>query len=351
MANLVAFGCEDLGQAVAAAGAALRYVKETQRRALDHVTTLSTRSPTDVLVLDGVTRRNLELVENLQDGTRRGTLLSVLDLTRTAMGSRSMRDWILRPLVELERIQDRLDAVEELAFRTVERGSLRDHLGAVQDVERLLGRITLGTASPRDLTALGSSIRSLLRVREVAAGFDAPLTRSLAKDIDAPLDLADEIEGTINDPPPASVRDGGVVRDGVDAELDELRSIAHGGRTTIASIEERERERTGIASLKVRFNRVFGYYIEVSKSNLPLVPADYVRKQTIAGGERFVTPELKEYEDKVLRADERILACEARIFEALRLRAAGEARQAPGHGPSRSLGGRSCRPGRDGVPV
>ncbi|MFI5005873.1 MAG: DNA mismatch repair protein MutS [Solirubrobacterales bacterium] len=324
--TLEAFGCEALPRATAAAGAALRYVRETQKRDLTHVTGLATRGREDVLVIDGLTRRNLELVESMTDGGRRGTLLDVLDQTRTAMGARALREWILRPLVELERIQDRLDAVEELAFRTIERGRLIGALAGVQDMDRILGRITLGTASPRDLGALAASLRAVALVPELLAELLAPLTRSTVKDLDPPLDVASAIEATLVDTPPATLREGGFVRDGVDKVLDDLRATSRGGRSTIAAIEERERARTGIASLKVRFNRVFGYYIEVSKSNLALVPADYIRKQTIAGGERFMTPELKEHEDKVLTADERILEREAQIFEELRARTAAAAR-------------------------
>ncbi len=327
VASLAAFGCEDLPRAVAAAGAALRYVRETQKRDLAHVTSLVTRAATDALAIDGLTRRNLELVESQLDGGRRGTLLAILDETCTAMGSRLLREWVLRPLVERERIQDRLDAVEEMAFRVIERGRLRDAFSKVQDLDRILGRVALGTSSPRDLHALASSLRAVPEAEAALSEGLAPLPRSLAKDLAPPLEVAALIEARLVDPPPASVREGGVIREGVDPELDELREVSRGGRTTIAAIEERERARTGIASLKVRFNRVFGYYIEISKSNLGLVPADYVRKQTIAGGERFITPELKEYEDKVLRADERILECETRLFEELRASVASQSRR------------------------
>jgi DNA mismatch repair protein MutS len=326
-ANLEAFGCEARPLAASAGGAALRYVRETQKRELVHVSSLETRQGGDAMVVDALTRRNLELVESLSDGTARGTLLEVLDHTRTAMGTRELRQWILRPLVEVARIQDRLDAVEELAFRTLERGRLRDRMADVQDLERIVGRVSVGTAGPRDLMALACSLRALVGAREALEELQAPLVRGEVKRMDPPLDVAADVEATLVESPPASLRDGGAIRDGVDAELDEVREISHGGRTTIAAIEERERSRTGIASLKVRFNRVFGYYIEVSKANLGLVPADYVRKQTIAGGERFITPELKEYEDKVLRADERILAREAEIFAALQGRVAGQARR------------------------
>jgi len=327
VATLEAFGCEGLPRATAAAGAALRYLRETQKRDLTHVTTLVTRTAQDVLAIDWLTRRNLELVESLADGSRRGTLVDVLDHTKTAMGGRALRDWILRPLVEMERIQDRLDAVEELAFRALDRGRLRDALARVQDLARILGRITLGTAGPRDLVALGTSLQALPAAAEALGECLAPLMRRGLKELDPPLDLASDIERTLVPDPPALVREGGFVRDGVDPELDELRHTSRGGRETIAAIEERERARTGIASLKVRFNRVFGYYIEVSRSNLALVPADYVRKQTIAGGERFITPELKQHEDRVLRADELIAAREQRLFEELRERLAGAARR------------------------
>jgi len=325
--SLEAFGCEGLPRATAAAGAALRYIRETQKRDLTHVTSLTTRGAGDLLIIDSVTRRNLELTESMADGSRRGTLLDVLDHTRTPMGARLLRDRILRPLVELERIQDRLDAVEELAFRALDRGRLRETLGGVQDLDRILGRVTLGTAGPRDLVALASSLRALPGAAEALAECLAPLVRRLLKDLDPPLDLAEKVEKTLVDEPPALLREGGVIRDGVDPELDELRSTSRGGRATIAAIEERERERTGISNLKVRFNRVFGYYIEVSKTNLGLVPDDYIRKQTIANGERYITPELKEHEERVLRADELILEHEARLFEALREQVAAAAKR------------------------
>ncbi len=325
--TLEAFGCERSPAATAAAGAALRYVRDTQKRELGHVTTLRARHPGDALVIDALTRRNLELVENLADGGRRGTLLDVLDDTRTPMGSRLLREWILRPLVQREPILDRLDAVEELAFRSIERGRFRDALQGVQDMDRILGRISLGTSGPRDLVALARSLRALPSAGDALLECVAPLTRSELKGLAPPLDVAEEIERILVSDPPAGLKDGGVVRDGVDPELDELREASHGGKSTIAAIEERERQRTGIASLKVRFNRVFGYYIEVTRSHLGQVPDDYVRKQTIAGGERFITPELKQHEDKVLRAEERIQVREAEIFEALRQRVAGDARR------------------------
>jgi len=325
VATLEAFGCESLPLATAAGGAALRYLRHTQKRNLGHVNSLRTREQTDVLEIDTTSRRNLELVENLADGGRRATLLSVLDETCTAMGSRQLRQWILRPLVHVEPIQDRLDGVEELAFRTVERGRFRELMTGVQDLDRILGRVILGAAGPRDLAALARSLRVLPAAQQSLDECLAPLVRRELKYVEPPLHLADDIEATLVEEPPLSLREGGFVRDGFDPELDELRQVSHGGRATVAAIEARERKRTGISSLKVRFNRVFGYFIEVRKANLALVPSDYVRKQTVAGGERFVTPELKEHETKILRADERIRERELEIFEALRGRVAASA--------------------------
>ncbi len=327
VATLLAFGCDSLPQATAAAAAALRYVRETQKRPLGHVTSLQTRSGEDALFIDSLTRRNLELVENQADGGRAGTLLQTLDATRTAMGARLLKQWLLRPLLHVPEIQDRLDAVEELAFRTLERGRLREALGGIQDLERLLGRVTLGTAAPRDLQALARSLLAAPAAEAALQELAAPLLRRLLKDLEPPTDVAELVLARLADEAPASLKDGGVFRDGVDAELDELRGTSRGGKSTIAAIEARERERTRIPSLKVRFNRVFGYYIEVSKPNLPQVPADYVRKQTVAGGERFITPELKEYEEKVTSADERILAREAFLFGALLAQVGGAAQR------------------------
>ncbi|HKC57295.1 MAG TPA: DNA mismatch repair protein MutS, partial [Vicinamibacterales bacterium] len=237
---------------------------------------------------------------------------------------RLLRAWLLRPLMSLERIQDRLDAVEELAFRATDRGRFREVLKTVHDMERLVGRVALGTAGPRDVVALRQSIASIPRLRLMLDQVQAPLLRSLLAELDDLADVRDLIERTLIDEPGAFARDGGFTRDGVDPGLDELKTISRSGRQVIAEMEDRERARTGIGSLKVRFNRVFGYYIEISKSNLRAVPADYQRKQTIAGGERFTTPALKEYEEKVLGADERILERELEIFESLRKAVAAE---------------------------
>jgi DNA mismatch repair protein MutS len=322
--GLEGFGLDRHPAAVAAAGALVHYLRGTQKVDLAHVRSIAFRQRADSLLIDPTTLKHLEIVEGAEGG-RSGSLLEELDATVTSMGSRLLRAWLLRPLVALEPIRDRLDAVEELAFRTTDRGKFREAIKAVQDLERMVARAALGTAGPRDLVGLKLSLAVVPRLRAVLAELQAPLLRSLISALDDLADLRQAIERTLIDDPPALARDGGFARDGVDAELDELRAISRSGKQVIAEMEERERARTGIASLKVRFNRVFGYYIEVSKSNLRAVPADYHRKQTIAGGERFITPALKEYEEKVLGADERILERELDLFERLRAVVAAEA--------------------------
>ncbi|MGE5358375.1 MAG: DNA mismatch repair protein MutS [Bacteroidales bacterium] len=322
--GLEGFGLEGHPAAVRAAGALVEYLRDTQKVELSHVRTVTFRPTADHLVLDAITLKHLELIQGM-DGERAGSLLDEVDRTVTSMGGRLLRSWLLRPLLSLEPIRDRLDAVEDFAFRSTERGKFRETLKSVQDLERLAGRAALGTAGPRDLVALQRSLAMIPRVRAVLDALQAPLVRSLLSEIDDLVDVRDDIEATLVEEPGALVRDGGYVRDGADAEIDDLRSISRSGKRVIAEMEEQERARTGISSLKIRYNRVFGYYIEVSKSNLHAVPADYQRKQTIATGERYVTPALKEYEEKVLGADERILEREVQIFEALRGRVAEQA--------------------------
>jgi DNA mismatch repair protein MutS len=322
--SLQGFGLDGRVAAVRAAGALVHYLRDTQKADLAHVREISFRTGADCLLIDPTTLRTLEVIE-AADGGRSGSLLHELDRTITPMGGRLVRAWLLRPLVAIERIQDRLDAVEEFAFRSTERAKLRETFKAIHDVERLVARAALGTAGPRDLVSLRQSIAAIPRVRLLLDDFQAPLMRSLIAELDDLADVKGDLERTLLDEPPAAARDGGVVRDGIDPELDDLRDISRSGKQRIAEMEESERARTGISSLKIRYNRVFGYYIEVSKSNLANVPDDYHRKQTVAGGERFITPGLKEYEEKVLGADERILEREVEIFEALRGRVAAEA--------------------------
>jgi len=322
--GLEGYGLEGRQTAVQAAGALVSYLRDTQKADLAHVRAISYRTSSDSLIIDPITLKHLEVLVGSEGGPQ-GSLLHEIDRTITSMGGRLLRAWLLRPLCALERIRDRLDAVEELAFRSTERGKFRETLKSVHDLERLIGRIALGTAGARDLVSLRQSLDAVPRVTLLLDQCQAPLMQSLLAELDDLADVRALIERTLIDEPPAVVRDGGFTRDGVDPALDELKSISRSGRRVIAEMEEQERARTGISSLKVRFNRVFGYYIEISKSNLHLVPTDYLRKQTIAGGERFTTTPLKEYEEKVLGADQRILAREIEIFEALRSSVAAEA--------------------------
>ena len=315
--GLEGFGLEQKPAAVRAAGALVHYLRTTQKADLAHVRAIAYRQRADALLIDPTTLRHLEIVQG-SEGGREGSLLEELDRTVTSMGSRTLRGWLLRPLVALDPIRDRLDAVEDLAFRATERGKLRDALKGVQDLERLVARAAMGTAGPRDLVGLKQSLSLIPRLRTLLADLHAPLLRSLASELDDLTDVRDRIESALIDDPPVLAREGGFTRDGLDPEIDDLRGISRSGKQIIAEMEERERQRTGIASLKIRYNRVLGYYIEISKSNLHAVPTDYHRKQTIAGGERFITPALKEYEEKVVGADERIVERELELFEQLR---------------------------------
>ena len=303
--------------AVRAAGGLVQHLRDTQKAQLQHFRTLEFRTRADHLVVDAATFEHLEIVEGAE-GRRDGSLLAEVDLTGTPMGGRLLRAWLLRPLAAREAIAHRLDAVEDLLRQVAVRARLRADLARVQDLERLIARVALGTAGPRDLAALGRSVGVVPAVRADAAELRAPLIAAQLAGFDELRDVHDRISATLVDDPPALARDGGSIRDGVDGDLDELRGIARGARHSIAAMETAERERTGIASLKIRFNRVFGYFIEVSAANLHAVPDDYHRKQTIANGERYVTPALKEYEEKALGADERLLDREQEIFDGLR---------------------------------
>ena len=324
VAGLEGFGLEGHRAAIMAAGALVQYLQDTQKVDLQHVRRVAFHSRADHLQIDPTTFRHLEVVESAEGG-RVGSLLGEIDRTATSMGGRLLRTWLQRPLNDLTRIQDRLDAVEELAFRNTERAKLQDTLRAVHDLERLIARVALGAAGPRDLVGLRQSVATIPRVRMLLADLQAPLIRSLLAELDDVVDVREAIETTLVDEPPALARDGGCIRDGVHPELDDLRSVSRNAKQLIAAMEQAERARTGITSLKVRYNRVFGYYIEVSKSNLAAVPEDYQRKQTVATGERFITPALKDYEQRALGADERILEKEQVLFDALRAQVAGEA--------------------------
>ncbi|HEX6107437.1 MAG TPA: DNA mismatch repair protein MutS [Gemmatimonadales bacterium] len=312
-------GPED-GGAVGAAGALLRYLSDLQPAGLPHLARPMVRRSDAHLWLDEMTRRNLELVEPLQTGARGCTLLESIDRTVTPMGGRLLRQWIVSPLREVTAIERRLDAVEAAVRDGRGRARLREALDGVRDLERLAGRAAAGRATPRELAALRDSFQRLPDVAEALTGLAgrAAALGEASEELDLLGDIAAELARGLDDRLPATLAEGGVIRRGYDAELDELRTLRDGGRQYIAALQQRERERTGIPSLKVGFNKVFGYYLEITNAHAAKVPADYERRQTLAGAERYVTPELKEYESRVLGAEERILAREAELFGALR---------------------------------
>ncbi len=317
VASLTGFGMERMPAAQGAAGAVLEYLKETQLTSLGHVTRIERHDPEGVLLLGSTTRRRLDLVKRA-DGSRDMTLVSVLDRTSTAMGGRMLRDWILAPLTEKAAIERRLDGVEELVKDGFLRRDLRDVLATIRDVERILARVAVNRANARDLASLAQSLEALPPLKGLLEGV---YTRTLAELRDRVLcfeELADTLARAIADEPPTSITEGGMIRSGFDAKLDELRDLSKNAKDWIAAYQAKEAERTGISSLKVGFNKVFGYYIEVTKTHLDKVPDDYNRKQTLANAERYVTPELDEYEGKVLTADEKARDLEHRLFVRLR---------------------------------
>ena len=318
VAALDGFGLADRPLASGAAAALVHYLRETQRSTLDHLSRPAFYQQQEALVLDSVSARNLELVDPLYGNDRSTTVLATIDQSVTAAGGRLLKNWLLRPAVELEEITARLDAVDELGSGTLERDELRRLLGQSYDLERLLSRCTLATATPRDLLALGQTLGLLPELRRLLEGFNAARLRQLAAEVDELGELRGQIGQAISPDAPASAAERGIIREGFNTELDELRRLRSTGTQYIAEMEARERARTGIGSLKVRYNQVFGYYIEVSKPNLSRAPADYERKQTLVNAERFTTPELKEYERKVLSAEEKILELERRLFNEVR---------------------------------
>jgi DNA mismatch repair protein MutS len=329
VAELTGFGLDDHPQALSAAGAVVHYLRENSARgddapsieALRHLDRIRFYEQHDALILDPVSVRNLELVSPIftEESKSAGptTLIAALDSTVTGMGARMLRAWMLRPLIDLDAIEARLGAVAHLLQQHVVRGEIRKELRGIQDLERLTSRITLGLATPRELLALRKSLAQLPVLKNFltppqSGGSD--LLRDLHEEIDELTDVREKLEKSISDEPPASAAEPGMIRPGYHAELDELRNLSQHSKQIIASMEERERKRTGINSLKIRFNQVFGYYIEISKPNLPNAPADYERKQTLVNAERFTSPELKDYERKILAADERILEIERQLF-------------------------------------
>ncbi len=325
IASLDAFGFQSGdGLLVRAAGALVQYLKEIRPGGVEHLRPPRIRRPGAEMVLDEMTRRNLELVEPLRRGEEGGTLLDVLDRTVTSMGARLLRQWVLRPLVEPEAIWARQEAVSELHADPPLRSALRSALSEVSDLERIAGKLGTGRGSPRELLGLGRSLEALPAVREAGGGASADLLEALGAEMDVLDDLREVVEGAIAPDAPPALQDGGVIREGFDDELDEQRRIRDGARDFIASLQSRERERIGVGSLKVGFNKVFGYYLEVTKANLERVPDDYVRKQTLSNSERYFTPELKEWEEKVFGAEDRIARLEETLFREVRAGVAAE---------------------------
>ncbi len=316
--TLDGFGLRNYPAAVSAAGAVLRYTTENLRKEAGYITDLEFRIFDDALQLDAATVRHLELIESRGEHTRAGSLLGVLDHTGTAMGARLLRSWLLRPLRDHDRIVERADAIEAFVSDPLTLEELRETVGAIRDLERIIGRINIGSATPRDLLGLAFSLGHLPGVKQLLECFDVPILKKYLAAIGDFDDLVRRIEATIAENPPLSVGDGGVIKQGFSAELDELRSAATEGKGWLSQIQQREIDRTGIKSLKVKYNSVFGYYIEVSKANLAAVPEDYIRKQTLVNAERFITPELKELENRILGAEEKSRALELQLFAELR---------------------------------
>lgn len=317
VSSLSAFGLTSSAEILAAA-LALQYVQDTQRAVLSHIRAVQSCTLDQYLQIDAHSRDNLELVKTIRDGKKKGSLLGVLDNTVTGMGARQLRSFLERPLLDLEAIEARHDAVEALLEQTALRLDLKDLLGEVHDLERLLGRLVAGSGNARDLKALANSLEKIPSIKELFSQETSPLLTDLAAQLDPLTEFTELVGRAIVDEPAITLRDGNLIRDGYNSELDALRQASKGGKSWIRDLESKERERTGIKSLKVGFNRVFGYYIEVTNANRHLVPEDYQRKQTLANAERYITPELKEQEAMVLGADERIKELEYELFMEIR---------------------------------
>ena len=315
--SLRGFGLEGDDPRIGAAGAALRYATASHKRPLDHVLSLRVDNEADFLQLDAATLANLEILDSRDAARPRASLWSVVNATRSAMGGRMLRKWMTRPLRMRETIFDRHDAVDELTRSRAILEPMTQRLSRIADLERLASRVTLRSATPRECLALADSLLVVDDLRAVMAPLHGPLLQRLREGLDSIPPIVGRIAGTLADNPPLNLRDGGVIKAGVDTELDELRNIARDSKSILVEIEGRERARTGIGSLKVRFNSVFGYYIEVSKSNLAKVPDDYIRKQTLVNAERFITPDLKVLEEKIVGAEEKAIAIESRLYGAL----------------------------------
>lgn len=312
--TLIGLGIEDFPAGVIACGALLTYLYDTQKNSLSHIRHIYPYISSKFMLLDSSTRRNLELTETLREKQKRGSLLWVLDKTKTAMGGRMLRSFIEQPLVEKKDIMNRLDAVEELSADSVSRDELREYLNPIYDLERLLGRISFKTANPRDMIAFRNSLSMLPPIKTVLKAFEKELLNEIQNEIDPLEDICSLIGSAIEEDPPFSIREGGFIKEGFDEDIDRLRSAKQDGKKWLAALEEEDRERTGIKNLKIKYNKVFGYYFEVTNSYSGLVPEDYIRKQTLANAERYTTPRLKELEDTILNAEDKLNTLEYDLF-------------------------------------
>ncbi len=324
VSSLKGLGAADFGCGVIAAGALLRYLTETQKTSLSHMSKLQPYISGNFMVIDSSSRRNLELVETLREKQKRGSLLWVLDKTKTAMGARTLRGYVEQPLIQKEEIERRLQAVEELNSQMITREELREYLSPVYDLERLIGRISYQTANPRDLIAFKTSLGMLPHLKTLLMDFQSPLLQGIQNDLDVLPDLYELIESSVIEEPPVTIREGNIIKDGYHEEVDRFRKAKTEGKSWLAEIETKERERTGIKNLRIKYNKVFGYYLEVTNSYKDLVPEDYIRKQTLTNAERYITPELKELEDTILGAEEKLTALEYELFTDIRDRIAAE---------------------------
>ncbi len=312
--TLIGLGLEDFPTGLIAAGALLMYLYDTQKTSLSHISHIYPYLTSKYMLLDSSTRRNLELAETLREKQKRGSLLWVLDKTKTAMGGRTLRSMIEQPLIEKEEIEKRLDAVEELSQDTVSRDEIREYLNPIYDLERLLSRVSYKTANPRDLIAFRNSLQMMPHIKTVLNSFKKDVLCGIREDIDGLEDIASLIEEAIEEEPPISIREGGMIKEGFDEDIDKLRNAKRDGKTWLAELENEDRERTGIKNLKIKYNKVFGYYFEVTNSYKDLVPEDYIRKQTLANAERYTTPRLKELEDMILNAEDKLNTLEYDLF-------------------------------------
>ena len=316
--NLDGFGLGDYECGVIAAGALLQYLYETQKNELGHMTTLQTYSIGKYMVLDSATRRNLELTETLREKQKRGSLLWVLDKTKTAMGARKLRTYIEQPLIDKEEIEERYDAVGELKDNMILREEIREYLQPVYDLERLISRISYKTANPRDLLAFKTSLAMIPSIKYLLNTASSSWLTKINEEMDSLEDIRQLIEDAIDEDAPITFREGGIIKTGFHKEIDELRSAKVEGKSWLAKLEAEEREKTGIKNMKIKFNKVFGYYLEVTNSNLSMVPDYYIRKQTLTNAERYITPELKELEDKILGSEEKLISLETELFNTVR---------------------------------